>query len=207
MNKSFDVIVIGAGPGGYVCAIRSAQLGMKTACVESRSTLGGTCLNVGCIPSKSLLNLSEYYYKAQNEFNSLGIEANNIKLNLSKMMNNKNKSILTLTKGVEYLFKKNKSEEVINLYKSLNKNFQDNFYIEIQRHNDEGEKLFEKFLLNASEKLSLPIIATHEVFYLDKDMHEAHDAYLCVGEKTYVNVKDRRKYSNEHYLKLSLIHI
>jgi len=108
MNKSFDVIVIGAGPGGYVCAIRSAQLGMKTACVESRSTLGGTCLNVGCIPSKSLLNLSEYYYKAQNEFNSLGIEANNIKLNLSKMMNNKNKSILTLTKGVEYLFKKNK---------------------------------------------------------------------------------------------------
>ena len=108
MSKVFDVIVIGAGPGGYVCAIRSAQLGMKTACVESRKTLGGTCLNVGCIPSKSLLNLSEYYYKAQKEFNSLGIEAENIKLNLSKMMENKNKSVLTLTKGVEYLFKKNK---------------------------------------------------------------------------------------------------
>ena len=65
------------------------------------------------------------------------------------------------------------------------------------------KKLFEKFLLNASEKLSLPIIATHEVFYLDKDMYEAHDAYLCIGEKTYVNVKDRRKYTDSHYLKTS----
>ena len=108
MQKSFDVIVIGGGPGGYVCAIRSAQLGFKTACIESRKTLGGTCLNVGCIPSKSLLNLSENYHKAQREFNSLGIEASRIKLNLSKMMSNKNKSVLTLTKGVEYLFKKNK---------------------------------------------------------------------------------------------------
>ncbi len=108
MQKSFDVIVIGGGPGGYVCAIRSAQLGFKTACIESRETLGGTCLNVGCIPSKSLLNLSENYHKAQKEFNSLGIEASRIKLNLSKMMSNKNKSVLTLTKGVEYLFKKNK---------------------------------------------------------------------------------------------------
>ena len=108
MQKSFDVIVIGGGPGGYVCAIRSAQLGFKTACIESRGTLGGTCLNVGCIPSKSLLNLSEKYHKAHKEFNGLGIEANSIKLNLSKMMNNKNQSVLTLTKGVEYLFKKNK---------------------------------------------------------------------------------------------------
>jgi len=108
MQKSFDVIVIGGGPGGYVCAIRSAQLGFKTACIESRKTLGGTCLNVGCIPSKSLLNLSDNYHKAQKEFNGLGIETSRIKLNLSKMMSNKNKSVLTLTKGVEYLFKKNK---------------------------------------------------------------------------------------------------
>ncbi len=108
MDNNFDVIVIGSGPGGYVCAIRSAQLGLKTACVESQKTLGGTCLNVGCIPSKSLLHSSEIYYKAEKEFNKLGIEAENIKLNLSKMMNNKNKSILTLTKGVEFLFKKNK---------------------------------------------------------------------------------------------------
>ena len=108
MEKNFDVIIIGGGPGGYVCAIRLAQLGFKTACVESRRTLGGTCLNVGCIPSKSLLNLSENYHKAKNEFNSLGIESSGVKLNLSQMMNNKNKSVLTLTKGIEYLFKKNK---------------------------------------------------------------------------------------------------
>mgnify|MGYP000921041384 CR=1 FL=1 len=81
--------------------------------------------------------------------------------------------------------------------------FGNNFYLEIQRHDDKGEKLFEKFLLNTAETLKLPIIATHEVFYLEKDMHEAHDAYLCVGEKTYVNVKDRRKYTNEPYLKTS----
>ena len=74
MQKSFDVIVIGGCRGGYVCAIRSAQLGFKTACVESRETLGGTCMNVGCIPSKRLLSLSENYYKAKNEFNNLGIE-------------------------------------------------------------------------------------------------------------------------------------
>ncbi len=108
MQKNFDVIVIGGGPGGYVCAIRLAQLGFNTACIESRKTLGGTCLNVGCIPSKSLLNLSENYHRAQKEFNGLGIESSSIKLNLTKMMNSKNKSVLTLTKGVEFLFKKNK---------------------------------------------------------------------------------------------------
>ena len=90
MENNFDVIVVGSGPGGYVCAIRSAQLGLKTACVESRKTLGGTCLNIGCIPSKSLLNSSEIYHKANKEFNNLGIEASNIKLNLSKIMANKN---------------------------------------------------------------------------------------------------------------------
>ena len=108
MDNNFDVIVVGSGPGGYVCAIRSAQLGLKTACVESRKTLGGTCLNVGCIPSKSLLHSSEMYHKAQKELNNLGVEIGNVKLNLPKMMNNKNKSVLTLTKGIEFLFKKNK---------------------------------------------------------------------------------------------------
>ena len=105
---NFDLIVIGGGPGGYVCAIRAAQLGLKTACVESRGTLGGTCLNVGCIPSKSLLNLSENFHKAKKDFNRQGIEIEGIKLNIEKMMSNKNKSVQVLTKGVEFLFKKNK---------------------------------------------------------------------------------------------------
>ena len=105
---NFDLIVIGGGPGGYVCAIRAAQLGLKTACVESRGALGGTCLNVGCIPSKSLLNLSENFHKAKTDFNKQGIEIAGIKLNIEKMMSNKNKSIQVLTKGVEFLFKKNK---------------------------------------------------------------------------------------------------
>ena len=108
MENNFDVIVIGSGPGGYVCAIRSSQLGLRTACIESEKTLGGTCLNVGCIPSKSLLHSSEIYNKAQKEFDNLGIDTNNIKLNLSKMMRNKDKSVQTLTKGIEFLFKKNK---------------------------------------------------------------------------------------------------
>jgi len=106
--NNFDLVVIGGGPGGYVCAIRAAQLGLKTACVEYRGTLGGTCLNVGCIPSKSLLNLSENFHKAQKDFNSQGIEIEGIKLNVEKMMSNKNKSVQVLTKGVEFLFKKNK---------------------------------------------------------------------------------------------------
>ena len=108
MENNFDVIIIGGGPGGYVCAIRAAQLGLKTACVESRGTLGGTCLNVGCIPSKSLLNLSDSYHKAKKNFNAQGIEFSGLKLNLEKMMSNKNKSVQVLTKGIEFLFKKNK---------------------------------------------------------------------------------------------------
>ena len=132
MENNFDLVVIGGGPGGYVCAIRAAQLGLKTACVESRGALGGTCLNVGCIPSKSLLNLSENYHKAKKDFNQQGIEIDGIKLNIKKMMDNKNKSIQVLTKGVEFLFKKNKvtyfkgkgvlfSKNDIVIYESNNK--------------------------------------------------------------------------------------
>tara|TARA_B100000945_G_scaffold296459_1_gene274753 strand:- start:14863 stop:16266 length:1404 start_codon:yes stop_codon:yes gene_type:complete len=108
MEENFDLLVIGGGPGGYVCAIRAAQLGLKTGCIESRGTLGGTCLNVGCIPSKSLLNSSELFFKAKNNFDNIGIETSEIKLNLKKMMVNKSKSVQILTKGVEFLFKKNK---------------------------------------------------------------------------------------------------
>ena len=107
MSDKFQAVVIGGGPGGYVCAIRLSQLGLKTACIESRGSLGGTCLNVGCIPSKSLLNLSEEFHKAQHLSNK-GIEIGEVKLNLSKMMKNKDKAVTILTKGVEFLLKKNK---------------------------------------------------------------------------------------------------
>ena len=108
MSETFEVVIIGGGPGGYVCAIRSAQLGFKTACIESKNTLGGTCLNVGCIPSKSLLNLSENFNKAKKNFSNLGITTGKVTLNLSKMMKTKEKSVTVLTKGIEFLFKKNK---------------------------------------------------------------------------------------------------
>ena len=107
MTDKFQAVVIGGGPGGYVCAIRLAQLGLKTACIESRGSLGGTCLNVGCIPSKSLLNLSEEFHNAQSLSNK-GIEIGEVKLNLSKMMKSKEKAVTVLTKGVEFLLKKNK---------------------------------------------------------------------------------------------------
>ena len=96
MSEKFDVTIIGGGPGGYVCAIRLSQLGLKTACIESRGSLGGTCLNVGCIPSKSLLNLSENFTRAKN-FSKLGIEISDLKLNLDKMMKNKEKAVTILT--------------------------------------------------------------------------------------------------------------
>ena len=107
MSEKFQAVVIGGGPGGYVCAIRLAQLGLKTACIESRGSLGGTCLNVGCIPSKSLLNLSEEFHKVKNLSNK-GIEIGEVKLNLNKMMKSKDKAVTVLTKGVEFLLKKNK---------------------------------------------------------------------------------------------------
>jgi DNA polymerase III subunit alpha len=99
------------------------------------------------------------------------------------------------------LFDKGKFSEITNLYKSLNNEFSDRFYIEIQRHNDHNEHGFEKFNLNQSNDIKIPIIATNEVFYLTKDMHEAHDALICIGNKTYINEKNRIKYSSEHYLK------
>ena len=110
MAEIFDLIVIGGGPGGYVAAIRAAQLGMKTAIVEKRSSLGGTCLNVGCIPSKTLLQSSHYFELATNEFIDHGINIGKLDLDLDKMMNRKNAVIKELIKGIEFLIKKNKIE-------------------------------------------------------------------------------------------------
>lgn len=108
MSKSYDLIVIGGGPGGYVAAIRAAQLGLKTACVESRKTLGGTCLNVGCIPSKALLESSHHYSKAQHEFAGHGISFSNLSFDLNTMIQRKNDVVTGITGGVDFLFKKNK---------------------------------------------------------------------------------------------------
>jgi len=99
------------------------------------------------------------------------------------------------------LFNKGKFAEIIDLYKKIKKNFGDKFYIEIQRHKDVNEISFEKFNLDKSKKLEIPIIATNEVYYLNKDMYEAHDALICIGNKTYINEKNRIRYSSEHYLK------
>ena len=105
---NYDVIVIGSGPGGYVCAIRCAQLGLKTAIVEGRDTLGGTCLNVGCIPSKALLHASHSYHEATHNFEKMGLIINSPKINFKKMQDYKNDVIAQNTKGIEFLLKKNK---------------------------------------------------------------------------------------------------
>ncbi|HPF77881.1 MAG TPA: dihydrolipoyl dehydrogenase [Alphaproteobacteria bacterium] len=108
MSDSYDLIVIGSGPGGYVCAIRAAQLGMKVACVEKRATLGGTCLNIGCIPSKAMLAASEKFHAAESEFEKMGIKTGGVKLDLKTMMKFKDSVVEANTKGIEFLFKKNK---------------------------------------------------------------------------------------------------
>jgi dihydrolipoamide dehydrogenase len=159
MENNFDLVVIGGGPGGYVCAIRAAQLGLKTACVESRGALGGTCLNVGCIPSKSLLNLSENFHKAKKDFNQQGIEIDGIKLNIGKMMSNKNKSIQVLTKGVEFLFKKNN----VTYYKGKGVLFSKNDII-VYENNDKRVNINSKNIVIAtgSTVTSLPGIEINE---------------------------------------------
>jgi dihydrolipoamide dehydrogenase len=108
MTDRYDVVIIGGGPGGYVAAIRAAQLGLKTACVESRASLGGTCLNIGCIPSKALLQSSEKFAEAGRDLAEHGVKVGEVALDLGSMMGRKDKVVTTLTRGVEFLFRKNK---------------------------------------------------------------------------------------------------
>ena len=107
-ETTYDVVVIGSGPGGYVAAIRCAQLGLKTACVEKRETLGGTCLNVGCIPSKALLQASERFEEAEHHLADFGVKVGKVSLDLKAMLGHKDKVVEANVKGVEFLFKKNK---------------------------------------------------------------------------------------------------
>jgi dihydrolipoamide dehydrogenase len=107
-EQAFDVVIIGGGPGGYVCAIKAAQLGLKTACVEKRGALGGTCLNVGCIPSKALLQSSHLYEMAAHDLAQHGVKAGKVELDFKTMMGRKDKVVADFTKGIEFLFRKNK---------------------------------------------------------------------------------------------------
>jgi len=117
------------------------------------------------------------------------------------------KDVIVLSGGIDSLFsnlvKKNKIKELENLSAKLKEVFSDSFYLEIQRHNDEGEKRLENIFLNLSEKVNIPLIASQEIFYINQDMYEAHDALLCIGEKTYVDEKNRKRYTNQHYIKSS----
>jgi len=115
MSDSYDVVVIGGGPGGYVAAIRAAQLGLKTACIEKRGSLGGTCLNVGCMPSKALLHSSELYEEATHGMEKHGIKVGKVSLDLAAMMAQKDKTVGELTSGIEFLFKKNKVDYIQGL--------------------------------------------------------------------------------------------
>ncbi len=113
MPQSFDIVIIGGGPGGYTGAIRAGQLGFSVACVEKRSALGGTCLNIGCIPSKALLHVSELYEQARLTLPGLGVKTNGVALNLSEMMAHKTTVVSQNTKGIEFLFKKNKVTHIV----------------------------------------------------------------------------------------------
>ena len=119
--EQFDLIIIGSGPGGYVCAIRAAQLGLKACCVEKGKTLGGTCLNIGCIPSKSLLHASQIFSDTKH-FADMGINIEGVKLDLTKMMASKDESVTGLTDGIKFLFKKNKITHIQGFGKITGKN-------------------------------------------------------------------------------------
>ncbi len=112
MSDNYDLVVIGGGPGGYVAAIKAAQLGLKTACVEMRGALGGTCLNVGCMPSKALLHASELFDEANGGMDKFGISTGKVSIDISKLMDHKDGIVTDLTKGIEFLFKKNKIDYV-----------------------------------------------------------------------------------------------
>ena len=153
----YDVVVIGSGPGGYVAAIRCSQLGLKTAIIEKYSTLGGTCLNVGCIPSKALLDSSEHYYNAQHTFKTHGIDLGSVKVNLKQMIARKDMVVKENTAGIVYLMKRNK----ITVYEGLG-SFVDKNTVKIKRTDGKNETIAAKNVIIAtgSKPTELPFIKT-----------------------------------------------
>ncbi len=120
--STYDITIIGSGPGGYVAAIRCAQLGMKTALIEKYNTLGGTCLNVGCIPSKALLDSSEHYHNAVHNFEEHGIDVKSVKANITQMINRKNEVIAQTCAGIKFLMDKNKVDVLTGVGSFIDKN-------------------------------------------------------------------------------------
>ncbi len=156
--KEFDVVVIGGGPGGYVAAIKAAQLGLKTACIEKRGTLGGTCLNVGCIPSKAMLHSSHKYEEAKHGLTAHGIELTSVKLNLAQMLKRKTEVVDSLCKGIEGLFLKNK----ITYFKGLGSFVSNNEIKVTSVSSDEIIKAKNIIIATGSEVMNLPGIEIDE---------------------------------------------
>lgn len=171
MPDNYDLLVIGAGPGGYVAAIRAAQLGMKVACVEKSKTLGGTCLNIGCIPSKALLDSSELYYLAKNRFGRHGIVTKDVSLDLPRMLGHKNDIVKSLTDGVAYLFKKNKIAPIHGAARLLGKG-------RVAVAGEQNSELEAKAILLAtgSEPASLPFLPFDGVSVVSSTEALAFDA-------------------------------
>jgi dihydrolipoamide dehydrogenase len=155
----YDVTVIGSGPGGYVAAIRCAQLGMKTAIIERYNTLGGTCLNVGCIPSKALLDSSEHYHKAKEKFEMHGIDLKDLKVNMKQMIQRKREVVDQTVKGLDFLMKKNK----IDVFTGHG-SFLDAHTIEVKKDDGSKEQVeTEKVIIATGSKPLVP-----EAFNYDK---------------------------------------
>ncbi len=181
-DNNFHVVVIGGGPGGYVAAIRAAQLGLKTACVEKRKTLGGTCLNVGCIPSKALLEISHKFHDANHQFEKLGISVSKPKIDVKKLIENKNEIVKGLTSGIAGLFKKNKVTSIEGFGSFVDKNT-----IEVSKSDGSKEKISSKYFIIAtgSEVTNLPGVELDEKVIISStgalDLEKVPSKMIVIG--------------------------
>ena len=181
-DTEYDVVVIGGGPGGYVAAIRAAQLGLNVACIEGRGTLGGTCLNVGCIPSKALLGASETYHTATTSMAELGVIAEGVTFDVAKMLKYKNKTVKGLTGGIEFLFKKNKVDYIKGWASFTDKN---NLKVALNEGGEQAVKTKNVIIATGSEPSSIPGVDIDEDRVVSStgalDFTEVPDHILVIG--------------------------